>query len=158
MNKRWLWVVVASVIAVAAWRWHRGGGDAAPPHGDPLVMDRLWVDHLPRNDRDTINVFIVIDDESMGVFQAMSAWHGVFDIFRFEAEGDQLRLVFPQDGSREQVRARARKCDEGAMDYCLELSGNAHGVKRYYSQKGWEIGAHEDPSTAAARLLKQIEH
>jgi hypothetical protein len=158
MRKRWLGIVVVSVIAVMAWRWHRSGGDAAPAHGDPLVLDRLWIDHLPRNDRDTVNVFVALDEESVGVFQATSAWHGVFDIFRFEAEGDQLRLLFPQDGAREKVRARARTCNEGGMDYCLELSGSGHGVKRYYSMKGWEVDGHADPSAAAEKLLRTIEN
>jgi hypothetical protein len=157
VKKRWLWVVVVSVIAVAAWRWHRGGGDAAPAHDDSLVVNRLWIDHLPRNDRDTINVFLAIDEESVGVFQASSAWHGVFDIFRFEHDGDQLRLVFPHDGAREQVRAKARRCDEGGMDFCMELAGSKHGVKRYYSMKGWEIDGHADPSAAADKLLRQID-
>ena len=160
MRKRWVWVVLVSLMAVAAWRWHRSGGDASmdAAHDDSLVVDRLWIDHLPRNDRDTVNIFLAIDEESVGVFQATSAWHGVFDIFRFEHDGDQLRLVFPQDGTREKVRARARRCDAGEMDFCLELTGSGHGVKRYYSRKGWEIDAHADPSTAAETLLRSIEH
>ena len=151
MNKRWLWVVVASVIAVAAWRWHRGG-DAAVAHDDSLVVDRIWLDHLPRNDRDTINVFVALDGDSFGAFQAASAWHGVFDAFKFEQDGDQLRLVFPHDGVREKVRARARRCNEGGMDFCLELTGSSHGVKRYYSKKEWGPAHSVDEGLAKLHL------
>jgi hypothetical protein len=38
------------------------------------------------------------------------------------------------------------------MDYCLELEGSSHGVKRYYSREGWEIGSMRDLDAMRAKL------
>jgi hypothetical protein len=73
-------------------------------------------------------------------------------LLRYEGSGGELRLVFPQTGDRETVRAKARRCDEGGMDFCLELDGASRGVKRYYSREGWEIGGNHDLDAIARRL------
>jgi len=132
MNKL---VVVAAVVVgiagIATWRTHH--------HARALLEDRLWVDRVPSNDRDVINVFVTLGERSLGAFQAASAWRGTYEGFRYESSGDELRMLFPQTGDKERATARARKCDVRGMDYCLELSGTSRGVTRYFSRKGWEI-------------------
>jgi hypothetical protein len=113
--------------------------------GEQLVLDRIWIDHIPKNDRDTVQVFVAISEEPFGVFQAASSWKGAYELFRYEAHGNELRVVYPQTNSRETVKHNAKRCSENQMDFCLELSGGK-GVKRYYSRKGWEI---ENVSSAA---------
>lgn len=151
MRKPWMIVVVA-VLAFAAWRWSRSPGSSgvdATDDGGVRVAQRVWIDHVPTNDRDAISVFVLIDDEHVGVFQKASAWRGAFEIFRWTARGGDIQVLYPQTGDKEVVRAKARRCDARGMDFCLELSGNSRGVQRYYSKKGWEIDAHDAPSAEA---------
>ena len=145
--KKVLLVIVAVVVGVSLWSWRRG---AAPDSDKNLITDRIWIDHIPRGERDTIQVFAAVSEHSVGVFQATSQWRGAFEAFRYETSGGEMRLLFPQTGDRETVRAKARRCNEGGMDFCLELDGASRGVKRYYSREGWEIGG--------ARDLDAIEH
>jgi hypothetical protein len=142
MKKPVLLVVVVVVAAVSAWSWRRGGEPAAA--ANRLLVDRIWIDHVPRNDRDTVNVFAAISEHAVGVFQATSQWRGNFEAFRFEASGAELRLLYPQTGDREAVRAKARRCTEHQMDFCLEIAGATRGVKQYYSREGWEIRSGRD--------------
>ena len=135
MKKPILLVIAAVVVVASLWGWKR----ATHPAENRLVTDRIWIDHIPRNERDTIRVFAAVSEHAVGVFQATSQWRGAFEAFRYEGRGDELRLLFPQTGDRETVRAKARRCDDGGMDFCLELDGASRGVKRYYSRKGWEI-------------------
>jgi hypothetical protein len=141
MKKLALLVIVGSLVA-GVWRWTH----TEPPvdAASRLVTDRIWIDRLPRNERDTINVFGALSEQSVGVFQATSQWRGSFEAFRFEASGGEMRLVFPQTGVRETVQVRARRCSEHGMDFCMELEGASRGVKRYYSKEGWEIGGVHD--------------
>jgi hypothetical protein len=141
MNRLVLLAIVA-VVGVATWRWH-SSAPADAPGDSKLALDRVWVDHLPRNDRDTFQVFLAITDEPLGIFQAQSVWKGNFELFRYELAGNKLRLVFPQDNDRETVQVEARECHEKDMDYCLELTGSSRGAKRYYSRKGWEVDSLE---------------
>jgi hypothetical protein len=120
--------------------------------GEQLVLDRIWIDHIPKNDRDTIHVFAAISEEPFGVFQAASTWKGNYELFRYEAKGNELKVVYPQSNDKETVKHNARRCSENQMDFCLELSGGK-GVKRYYSRKGWEI----ENVTSARELADRTE-
>jgi hypothetical protein len=150
MKKPVLLVIVVSVATLSIWSWQRGSEPAAV--ANRLLADRIWIDHVPRNDRDTINVFAAISEHSVGVFQATSQWRGNFEVFRYEANGAELRLVYPQTGDREAVRAKARRCSEQKMDFCLEIEGASRGVKKYYSREGWEIGQRRDLDAVKQRV------
>lgn len=139
-------LLVILALGGAAYTGHRLLADdepAARPATASLALDRIWIDHIPRGERDTVEVFVAIRSESIGVFQQASQWRGAHELFKFEAQGDQLRLVYPHTGDKDRVTARARACSEGGFDYCLDLAGARKGAKRYFSLEGWEIeGAH----------------
>jgi hypothetical protein len=133
-------LVAAAVATYSVWHSVRGGGEDTETSAK-LAFDRLWIDHVPRGETDKINVFVALGEEAIGVFQQASAWQGNYDLFRFEASGNEIRTFFPQTKQRERLTVRTREChDVEHMDYCLDISGGSHGVKHYYSQKGWEIG------------------
>ncbi len=147
MKKLVLAVLVLSTIAFVALR--RGGNDTATTNEETkieskLVLDRIWIDHIPRNDRDVFNLFVAITEQPFGIFQATSQWKGQYELFQYEANGDELRLHFGQTGDKDRVKAVATKCDEKGMDYCLELKGSSRGVKRYYSMEDWVIDGRMD--------------
>jgi hypothetical protein len=153
MKKAVLALVTVSAVGYGVYRWRAPAPHVSAQHDKSLVQDRLWIDHIPRNDRDTIQIFAAITEEPMGVFQAASMWKGQFEFFRYEMNGEDLRVVFPQDGGREKVRAKATRCDKNGMDFCLELEGSSRGVKKYYSREGWEIGSRHDIEELTAKIV-----
>lgn len=152
--KKLLILVVVSLCALGAWRLLRGGSatDGAALDDSKLALDRVWIDQMPRTERDQVSVFIAITEEPIGVFQTSSVWKGAYELFRYGITGNELRVLYPQDGSREQIKVTARRCDENSFDYCLELAGASRGVKRYYSRKGWEI----DGATRADQIAERV--
>lgn len=161
--KKLLILAMVSTCAFAGWRVLRGEGGAGgadratAAHDDKLVLDRVWIDHMPRTERDEVSVFVAITDEPMGVFQTSSAWKGHYELFRYEAHGGELRIVYPQDSSRDRVKAHAHKCSKDGFDYCLELDGASRGVKRYYSRKGWEIDGVRTPAALRERVEATLQ-
>ncbi|MBC7975790.1 MAG: hypothetical protein H7138_12500 [Myxococcales bacterium] len=151
MKKPVVLVLLVVAVVVAGWRWQRGGEPDA--QAASLFADRIWIDHIPRNDRDTFQAFVAVTEHATGGFQAASAWRGSHELFRYEANGGELRVIYPQTGERETVHAKARRCNEKEMDFCLDLEGATRGVKRYYSRKGWEI----DGGRSAAAALQQVD-
>jgi hypothetical protein len=153
MNKL---IGAAAVIGcvIAGWQLLGRGDSPADRADDQLVLDRIWIDHMPAHDRDTVRVFVAITDEPFGVFQAASAWQGNYEVFRYEAHGGELRVVYPQSGARERVRARASACSAPGFDYCLELAGTTRGVARYYSREEWVVGSARTPAALAARAAE----
>jgi hypothetical protein len=149
MKKALLLMAVIAAIGSSAWLWR---GRAATTDAK-ILEDRVWIDHLPRTDKDLVNVFIVLTQESIGGFQATSVWRGNHELFRYELHGHELRATYPQTGEQDKIHVRARRCDEHGMDYCLDITGASRGVKHYYSREGWEIGSMKDERA----ILKSIE-
>src|SRR5688572_19519635 len=112
-------VALVSAGAIALYS-QRGGKDAEPADSSDYTVDRIWIDHIPRSERDTIQIFLAITEQPFGVFQATSQWKGQFELFRYEKHGDELRVYYGQSGEREKIKAKSVKCDEKGFDYCLE--------------------------------------
>ena len=143
MTKTKAFMVVAALAGggVATYRWQSSDAPArqAKPAAESVLKDRFWVDHMPRDQRDMFHVFLMFKDRPIGAFQHRSGWAGNFEGFRYEKKGDEVRALFPQSGSRESMKIKVTECKEGGMDYCLDLAGSSHGVKRYYSREDWVI-------------------
>lgn len=138
MKKALFGVAIAS-LAVYGGTQLLGSSDEVK--GDKLVIDRIWIDHLPKNERDMTNVFVAISEQPFGVFDANSRWKGQFELFQYEANGNEMRLFYGQTGEKEKIKVKATECNVGGWDFCLEIDGNSRGVKKYYSMEGWEIDA-----------------
>jgi len=157
MKKLLIGMAIATTAVYGTYKVTRSDVPAAS--GVNLAQDRIWIDHIPKNDRDTMQIFLALTSDPFGIFSAASQWAGKHEIFQYEMTSEQMRLVFPQNGDKEKVTAKAKQCDEGGFDFCLELSGNSRGVKKYYSMDGWEVD-HLSPEQARAKadsVVKQLE-
>jgi hypothetical protein len=138
--KKLLFLLLLILAAYLLWWWWHSGRAAG--RGQELFYDRLWVDHLPTSETDSFRVFAAVTEQPLGVFQSASVWKGEYELFRHEPRGDGLMVIlYPQSRQKEQVSYRATRCQEHSFDFCLELGGASRGARRYFSQKGWEIGA-----------------
>jgi len=151
MKKALLATVLVASVGYGGWRLAHRGGDAVVTDDAKLALDRLWIDHMPRNERDIFQVFAALTEEEFGVFQATSTWKGSFELFTFKTAGDGIKATFPQDGDKQSIKLKAKPCSENQMDYCMEVEGTNRGVKRYYSRKGWEIDSAASAKDLAAR-------
>ena len=150
MRKSVLLIIIVAV-SVSVWRWRHVGEPAVD--ANRLIADRIWLDHIPHGDKDTVEAFFANSKDALGLFAASSQWRGRYELFRYEASGGELRVVYPQTGERESVRLRARRCTDHGMDFCLDVDGASRGVKKYYSRKGWEV----DPGRGAGAIQAQVE-
>jgi hypothetical protein len=152
--RKLVWFILIAVVAYFAWRWWRERDGETADRGQQLLFDRVWVDHLPTAPTDTLQLFAAVREESMGVFDARSQWRGQWELFRYEPRGDgQIEVIFPQSRDKQRLTYRAWKCSEKKeFDFCLELGGGK-GARKYYSQRGWEIGALDGARVTGQRLL-----
>ncbi len=157
MKKLVLAVLVTGVVAFVALR--RSGDDTVvtTETQSKMELDRIWIDHIPRNERDVFQLFVAITEQPFGIFQATSQWKGSYELFQYTTDGDGLRLVYGQTGDKETVKATARECSDKGMDLCLELDGASRGVKRYYSMEDWVIeGSVDSLDHVRARVLAKL--
>lgn len=137
-------LVLAAISAMGYGAYHVYQGRAEPAKDNELVRDRVWIDHMPRNEREPIQTLVILKKQAGGVFNTASRWAGKYEVFRYEMQGGRIRMMFPQTGDRDDVRATASKCDERGMDYCLTLDGNSRGAHKYYSREGWDVRSLDD--------------
>src|SRR5580704_4075596 len=146
--KKLLVVVVIAVIGVVGWRARSHcAPDVQDGPGDVLV-DRLWIDHIPSSEREPFNILALISDDKLGVFQNMTAYRGSYEMFRWGGLG----WKYPQTGETDKPKIRVRRCNENGMDFCMDISGNSRGVHSYYSRKDWVIKSLADEQALAAKL------
>ena len=161
MRKSLIAVLALAAGGYGAYRWQASEPTVTAQHDARQVKDRVWIDHIPQHERDTINVFVVLSKGPrqgpkgpIGAFEAVSTWKGQFEAFRHESHGEEMRIVFPHSGDRESLRVKPSKCNENGMDYCLEVSGSSRGVQKYYSRKGWEIRDLSEIESVTSALVK----
>jgi hypothetical protein len=131
-------LLVAVAVAAGVW-WLWPAGEPARG-GQALFYDRVWIDHLPRGETDTVQIFAALRRKGLGAFQETTRWKGGYEIFVLEPRGDgEAVFTFPQHGDRERARYSAAPCNERGFDYCLELRGTSRGARRYVSRRGWEV-------------------
>jgi hypothetical protein len=152
--KKILFLLLLIFVAYLAWRWWRGDHGGVADRGEKIMYDRLWVDHLPTAQTDAFDIFAAVTEQPVGVFDHRSTWKGEWEIFRYEPRGDgQLEVVYPQSRQKARISYRAWKCNEKKeFDFCLEVTGGK-GAKKYYSQRGWEIGSLDGARAKENRLL-----
>ena len=150
-------ILVLVVLGWLAWKWWSGKqpeGDAEADAGRALFYDRVWIDHMPKSETDPLHVFAALTEEPVGIFQLGSMWQGQWELFRHEPRGDgKLIALFPQAKEKEQLSYRAFACRENKFDYCLDVAGTKRGAKRYYSNKGWEVGR-----STTVQLVDRVDH
>lgn len=140
-------------MAVGGWKLSR---KSHVDDGGAKVADQFWIDHMPKNDRDFHDAFIVQSKNQrgikLGVIQHSSAWTGKYSLFKHELAGDQLTMTFPQNGHSATVKVTAKRCSAGAFDLCLDVT-NQRGTFHFYSRSEWRIGSLDDARALDAKLL-----
>lgn len=152
MNKLLVMVGVVGLM-VGGWKLaHRHHVD----DGKLQVTDRLWVDHMPKHDRDLLRVIVALthdhDDQNVGFVQFGSRWHGQFDRFRFDRNGDDLAVEFPQNSWKATWHTKVSRCSVGDFTLCLEVTA-PRGTFHYFSRDEWVIGSEDAGQAIEAKLL-----
>jgi hypothetical protein len=153
MNAKTLWMLAAALVALAIAGSALRSRVATSP---TVLIGRVWIDHLPERDTEHFEIFIAIDEGSLGVFEKASAYQGSFEVFKYEPRGDgKLQLLFPQTKKKVDITYDAKACSEKGFDYCLTLGGAPRGAPKYFSKKGWELDV-KDPAELQ-RVIEQWE-
>ena len=120
-----------------------------------LLIDRNWLDRMPQSESERLHVYRFVPTMGGGVFQDRTLYKGTFELFQFEATGDQIRFVLPET---DQKVTSSYRIDEVAgpepFDLRLTVGDDPRGPHVYYG-----IRAETDQTGAQldARLAKLPE-
>ncbi|HIE51630.1 MAG TPA: hypothetical protein EYP85_07700 [Armatimonadetes bacterium] len=136
---RWLGLIVGGLVVWGLWSSRTP--NAPRPQQRELLLDRLWIERLPRSERDKFHLFVALFQNQVGMFLYQSLWEGEWTGFQWHfRQGDErLHLRFPQTGQTAAIEWKITRSDRPGFDYCLTMKGNPRGPHRWYSKRGWEI-------------------
>jgi hypothetical protein len=98
-----------------------------------LLLDRNWIDRMPATSRDRLTVFRFVPSMGGGVFQDRTLFKGSFELFRFEATGEEIRFMMPETGERVRSRYTIDVVDGPApFDLRLSIPDSPRGPKVYF--------------------------
>jgi hypothetical protein len=141
-------LVVGAIFGASHWM-----SSTTPAAKPDIVLNRIWVDHMPKGEKDTHRVFALWQPESFGVFADRNWWRVELERFRYEVNGNEVQAFWPLSGKRATLTIKAERCRVDDWDFCLEIEGAPSGVKRYYSRLGWERKDRKSLDETLATLL-----
>src|SRR5256885_1376837 len=110
-------------------------GHASRTHND-LLIDRNWIDRMPRTDRDKLHVYRFVPSMGGGVFQDRTLYKGVFELFHFSAKGDELHFVLPETHQDIVSKFRIEDVDgPEPFDLKLTIEADPRGPSVYYGMR-----------------------
>jgi len=139
--------ILACVLLVAACSSpkHITGDDAKQ-----LLIDRNWLDHMPQHEKEQMYVYRFVPSMGGGVFQDRTLFKGTFELFQFEATGDQIRFDLLETGTKVTSHYRIEEVDgPKPFDLKLTIDADPRGPKVYY---GWRSETDRDGTKLQARI------
>ena len=98
-----------------------------------LLLDRNWIDRMPQTHRDKLHVFRFVPSMGGGVFQDRTLFKGIFELFIFEATGEEIRFNLPETQQKVRSRYTIEAVDGPApFDLRLTIADSPRGPKVYY--------------------------
>ena len=101
-----------------------------------LLASTPWLDHMPAHEGDPIDL-LQLDPRGNGVYVRGSAYRGSYEVFRYEATNDELRLTFLENGARAKTGYRIERMKRKGFDLRLTFTDSPRGPAAYY---GFESG------------------
>ena len=129
-----------AAMGVGTYSYLSSDEDAA---GTRNLANQVWIERMPQNHQDMIGHIVMLDKdgEQFGVIGRSSAWRHFLEVFGWRLENDRLKLFFPQERVRGEVKVRTWRCEGEApepFELCLEFSNNGRTMN-FYSRRDWVV-------------------
>src|SRR3569623_360560 len=128
-------IALALLVATACTSHH----DSKVISGDEarhLLIDRNWIDRMPKTERDKLHVYRFVPTMGGGVYQDRTIFKGTFELFKFAVDGDQLEfdLLETHDKVRSQFEITPVDGPE-PFDLKLTIPHDFCGPRIYYGSR-----------------------
>lgn len=98
-----------------------------------LLIDRNWIDRMPENHTDKLHVYRFVPTMGGGVYQDRTLFKGTFELFKFEATGDRVRIVLPETRTKVLTAYQIEAVDgPKPFDLKLTIAEDPRGGGVYY--------------------------
>ena len=151
-------LALVGACSFGVWKAGQAFFGESETQGTKYAVNQVWIDHVPRDDRDMITHLVLIDhrDGQFGAIGHSSQWRHIIDVFKWNLQKDTLRVYFPQDQAKGALKIETWECEGEApkpFELCMRLTNKQGNSAMLYSRRDWEI----DPHDAADSLAEITE-
>jgi hypothetical protein len=107
------------------------GGDDAKQ----LLIDRNWIDRMPETDREKLHVYRFVPKMGGGVYQDRTIYKGTFELFKFEATGDEIRFDLLETGDKVTSHYKIEEVSAPHFDLRLTIFDDPRGPRTYFGSR-----------------------
>jgi len=132
MKRSLLFLLVAITACSSGHRTKEVDADEAAR----LLVDRNWIDVMPKDPQDRLHVFRFVPSMGGGVYQDRTLYRGEFELFRFKADKRELAFDFPDRSERYRTTYKIERVDgPRPFDLKLTLDRSPRGPSVYYGMR-----------------------
>jgi hypothetical protein len=136
MSRRFLLLLVTASATAAACSSGHQTREVGPDDAARLLLDRNWIDVMPRSQDDRLHVFRFVPKMGGGVFQDRRLFKGEFELFTFKVNKNEIRFDFPDQHERYQTSYKIEDVDgPEPFDLKLTLERSPRGPRVYYGMR-----------------------
>lgn len=137
-------IVLVGACSFGAWKAGSALLSSDETQGTKHAVNQVWIDHVPVDERDMVTQFLLIDhrEGQFGILGRSSQWRIGLELFRWQMQGSELRMYFPQENNRGQVSVETWNCEGEApapFQLCMKLTNKNGRSMVLYSREEWEI-------------------
>jgi hypothetical protein len=101
-----------------------------------LLLDRNWIDRMPKTEREKLHVYRFVPNMGGGVFQDRTLFKGTFELFTFKVDGDHILFDLPETGEKVTSQFHIEAVDGPApFDLKLTVWSDPRGPTTYYGMR-----------------------
>jgi hypothetical protein len=135
--------VLLALVGVAV-AWHVFGSSESSERevkdAPDVLVNRIWINELPTNPKQMVDVFLMIDHPKFGQFLRTSAYEGEYALFEWrDKKAKSVDIVMPQTDKKHRLKFAIASEGCEPFDYCMKVKGAPRGAKKYYSMQDWII-------------------
>lgn len=99
-----------------------------------VLIDRNWIDHMPRSQTDRLHVYRFTPSMGGGVFQDRTIFKGTFELFMFKVQDDnKIAFMLPETDEKVTSPFTIEHVDGPApFDLKLTIADDPRGPRIYY--------------------------
>ncbi|HET9993199.1 MAG TPA: hypothetical protein VFQ65_31905 [Kofleriaceae bacterium] len=129
-------VLLVSIATLGACSHHKTDRGIDRDTQKKLLIDRNWIDVMPKTESDKLHVFRFVPTMGGGVYQDRTIFKGTFELFKFTVDGDQIEFDLLQTHDKVRSQFEITPVDgPRPFDLKLTIPNDPRGPRVYYGSR-----------------------
>ena len=129
-------IALVAALLLAACSHKSSQGIVGDAEARKLLLDRNWIDVMPKTERDKLHVYRFVPNMGGGVFQDRTIFKGTFELFKFSTVRDEIHFDLLETHDEVTSKFHIETVDgPEPFDLKLTIDADPRGPHVYYGMR-----------------------